>query len=131
MWLLVFGMAVHAAVDWAQDYKSALARAAKEKKLVMMDMYADWCGPCRMLDKTTFADADVQAALSNSFIAVKINIDASREGQELASRFNTQAIPHIVFLDPDGKKVSEIIGYSSPDEFRNELRKITEKVAKK
>ena len=129
--LLAFAIAAHAAVDWAQDYKSALARAAKEKKLVMMDLYADWCGPCRMLDKTTFANSDVQAALSNGFVAVKINIEANRENQELASRFGTSAIPHIVFVDPAGKKVSEIIGYYPPDEFRDELRKVTEKAAKK
>ena len=128
---LVLAVGVYAAVDWAQDYKSALARAAKEKKMVMVDLYADWCGPCRLLDKTTFSNADVQAALAKDFVPVKINIEANAENRDLAARFDTGAIPHIVFLDSDGKKVADLLGYYPPDEFRDELRKVIEKVAKK
>ena len=129
--LLALGICAYAAVDWTQDYKSALARATKEKKLVMVDLYADWCGPCRMLDKTTFSNADVQAALAKDFIAVKVNIDASKENRALAMKLNTGAIPHIVFFDSNGKQLSDLLGYYPPDQFRDELRKVTEKAAKK
>jgi thioredoxin-related protein len=129
--LLALGMGAYAAVDWAQDYKSASARAAKEKKLLMVDLYADWCGPCRMLDRTTFSNADVQAALSKDFVAVKVNIEASKENRDLAIKFDTQVIPHIVFFDSDGKKLSDILGYLPPDRFLDELRKVTKQAAKK
>ena len=118
-------------VDWAQDYKSATGRAAKEKKVLMVDLYADWCGPCRMLDKTTFSNADVQAELSRDFIAVKVNIESTRENRDLARDTNTRAIPHIVFFDSDGKKLSELVGYYPPDQFLDELRKVAKQAAKK
>jgi len=121
----------YAAVDWAQDYKSASVRAAKEKKLLMVDLYADWCGPCRMLDKTTFSNADVQAALSRDFIAVKVNIESTKENRDLATRLDTRAIPHVVFFDSDGKKLSHLVGYYPPDQFLDELRRVTKQAAKK
>jgi thioredoxin 1 len=129
--LLALGVGAYAAVDWAQDYKSASARAAKEKKLLMVDLYADWCGPCRMLDRTTFSNADVQAALSNDFVAVKVNIEASKENRNLAINLDTRVIPHIAFFDSDGKKLSDIFGYLPPDRFLDELRKVTKQAAKK
>ncbi|MGO9245804.1 MAG: thioredoxin family protein [Verrucomicrobiia bacterium] len=128
---LALGVCAYAAVDWAQDYKSALERAGKEKKLVMMDLYADWCGPCKMLDRLTFSNADVQAALSKDFVAVKVNIEGSKENRDLAIQLNTEAIPHIIFFDSNGKKLSEMVGFVPADQFRDELRNVTKIAAKK
>jgi len=132
--LLALAVGAYAAVDWAQDYKSASARAAKEKKLLMVDLYADWCGPCRMLDKTTFSNADVQAALSRDFIAVKVNIesiDGNGNGELAKIKRDTRAIPHIVFYDSGGNKLSDLVGYYPPDRFLDELRMVTKQAAKK
>jgi thiol:disulfide interchange protein len=97
----------------------------------MVDLYADWCGPCKLLDRLTFSNADVQAALSKDFVAVKVNIETSKENRDLAIQLNTAAIPHIVFFDSNGKKLSEIVGFVPADQFRDELRKATETAAKK
>ena len=129
--LLALAVGAYAAVDWAQDYQSATARAAKEKKLLMVDLYANWCGPCRMLDKTTFSNADVQAALARDFIAVKVNIESTEDNRKLASDLNTRAIPHIVFFDSDGKKLSDFFGYYPPDQFLDKLRNVTKQAATK
>ena len=129
--LLALRVGAYAAIDWAQDYKSASVRAANEKKLLMVDLYADWCGPCRMLDKTTFRNADVEAALSRDFITVKVNIESTKENRDLATRLDTRAIPHVVFFDSDGKKLSQLVGYYPPDQFLDELRKVTKQAAKK
>jgi len=120
-----------AALEWQSSYKAALQKAKSENKLVMVDIYAAWCGPCKILDKNTFANKDVVAKLSNSFIAVKIDIDKSPEAVELGRKFDVNAIPHIVFLDAAGKKLSEIVGYVPPDEFLKELDSVTKKAAKK
>lgn len=129
--LLMFGISALAAVDWEHSYKAALEKAKKDNKLVMIDLYADWCGPCRLLDKNTFGNKDVQTRLSNGFIAVKIDLERSKETTELARKFGANAIPHVVFLDSDGKKLSDIIGYVPPDEFLTELDTVAKKAAKK
>jgi thiol:disulfide interchange protein len=120
-----------AAVEWQRNYKSALQKAKSENKLVMVDIYAEWCGPCKFLDKNTFSAKEVMAKLSNGFIAVKIDLDKSPEAMELAKKFSVNAIPHIVFLDPDGKQLSDIVGYVPPDQFLKELDGATKKAAKK
>ncbi len=84
-----------------------------------------------MLDRLTFSNADVQAALSKDFVAVKVNIEGSKENRDLAIQFDTEAIPHVIFFDSSGKKLSEIVGFVPADQFRDELRKATEKAAKK
>jgi thioredoxin 1 len=129
--LLVFGAGAFADVDWGHSYHAALERAGKENKLVMVDMYADWCGPCKLLDRDTFGNKDVQVRLSNGFIAVKIDIETNKEGLELAKQFGGDMIPHILFLDSGGKRISESIGYVPPKEFLKELEDASEKAAKK
>lgn len=128
---LALAACAYAAVDWAKDYKSAQEQARKEKKLLMVDLYANWCGPCKLLDRLTFSNADVQAALSKDFVAVKVNIEENQETRDLAAQLNTEAIPHVVFFDSNGKKLSEMVGFVPADQFRDELRKVTEKAAKK
>jgi len=129
--VLTVCVSARAAVEWQRNYKAALQKAKSENKLVMLDIYAEWCGPCKMLDKNTFSNKDVEARLSNEFIAVKIDLDKSPEAMELAKKFDVNAIPHIVFLDADGKKLSDIVGYIPPDEFLKELDSAAKKAAKK
>jgi thiol:disulfide interchange protein len=129
--VLTVCVSARAAVEWERNYKAALQKAKSENKLVMVDIYAVWCGPCRFLDRNTFSNKDVEARLSNGFIAVKIDLDKSPEATELARKFSVNAIPHIVFLDSDGKRLSDIVGYVPPDEFLKELDGVTKKAAKK
>ena len=73
----------------------------------MIDFYADWCGPCKMLDKHTYSD-DRVAAASTNWVMVRIDVD---KNQGLASYYNVQSIPTIVILDPQGKEVKRETGF--------------------
>ncbi len=120
-----------AAVNWGRDYDAALATAKKDKKLVMVDLYTDWCGWCKKLDKDTYSDKAVEAKLTKDFIAVKVNPEKSQRDAKLSRDFGTTGYPHIVFVDADGKKVSEIGGYLPAAQFLEQLNKISEKATKK
>ena len=128
---LVFGASAFGAVNWEQDYDLGLAKAKKDKKLVMVDMYTDWCGWCRRLDKDTYANKDVADKLAKDFVTVKVNPEKSPKGAKLARQFGTRGYPHIVFVGADGNKVSEIAGYLPPKEFLRQLELISEQAAKK
>lgn len=128
--LIVSALAVTAfadAVKWQTDYNAALALAKKEKKIVMVDVYTDWCGWCKRLDKDVYANPDIQTKLSKSFVSVKVNPEKSRQGMELARNFGTRGYPHIVFLDGEGKKIGEIGGYLPVDQFGKQLDAIASK----
>ena len=128
---LVLNAGALAAVNWGQDYDAALATAKKDKKLVMVDLYTDWCGWCKKLDRDTYTDKDVEAKLTKDFIAVKVNPEKSQRDAKLSRDFGTTGYPHIVFVDADGKKVSEIGGYLPAAQFLEQLNKISEKATKK
>jgi thioredoxin-related protein len=129
MWVL--GASAWAGVAWEQNYDAALAKAKKENKLVMVDVYTDWCGWCKKLDKDTYSQKDVEAKLTKEFIALKINPEKSAQNKQLAKQFGTRGYPHIVFLDAAGKKLSEIGGYLPPKDFLMRLNEVTEQAQKK
>ena len=111
-------------VAWERELGAALGRAHKEKKIVMVDFYADWCGWCKRLDKNTFSDARVQQAL-NRLVPLKLN--AEKEGRSEAQRYRVEGFPTIVFVDAKGNEVGRIGGYMDAGPFLAELEDILRK----
>lgn len=112
-------------VDWKHNYEDALKQAKTEKKTVMVDVYTDWCGYCKKLDKEVYSNKDVQAKLAKEFISVKINPEKNASNAKLAKSLGVRGFPHIAFIDADGNKVSEIGGYVPADKFLKALEKIS------
>ena len=112
------------AVNWQSDYDKAIATAKKDNKLVMVDVYTDWCGWCKKLDRDVYADPKVGERLTKSFVTVKINPEKSLRAAQLARQFGTRGYPHIVFVNGDGKKIGEIGGYVPANEFLKRLDKV-------
>jgi thiol-disulfide isomerase/thioredoxin len=98
-------------------FNEALKAAQIGKKIVMIDFFTTWCGPCKRLDETTWKDEKVQQFLSEKTISLKI--DAEKE-VELAKRYNVRAYPTIVFVRPDGSLMDFIVGYREPKTFMQE-----------
>ena len=90
----------------------------------MVDVYTDWCGWCKKLDRDVYADAKVSEKLAKNFVAVKINPEKTSRAAQLAKQFGTRGYPHIVFVNGDGKKIGEIRGYVSANEFLQRLDKV-------
>ena len=129
----IFGMMLLASaamadtVKWLSDYDKAVAQAKSEKKIVMVDVYTDWCGWCKKLDKDVYSNAKVSEKLSKDFVAVKINPEKSAQNRQLANKFGTRGYPHIVFVNADGKKISEVGGYIPADKFASKLDDVVDK----
>ncbi len=95
-------------------FDAALARAQAEKRLLLVDVYTDWCGWCKKLDREVFADGRVGAA-AKDLVAVKVN--AEKGGEEIARRYRVRGYPTILFLDGAGSVVERIDGYVDADEM--------------
>jgi thioredoxin 1 len=111
-------MASYAAADvmWTDgSFDEVMAAAAKAGVPVMIDFYATWCGPCKLLDKKTYVDPEV-TAFSNKFVNMKVDCEKG-EGVELAKRFRIMNYPTIVFLKSDGTEIDRHIGYLGPKDF--------------
>ena len=78
-----------------------LAKAGKEGKIVFMDAYTTWCGPCKMMSKSTFTDARVAEFYNKNFICAKIDMEKG-EGPALSERYGVQAYPTLLFVNASG-----------------------------
>ncbi len=113
--------AASSAPAWEGSLDRGLQRAAAEKKLVMVFFYTDWCGWCRRMDESTFADAQVQEALAR---LVVVRLNAEKNGRAEAARFRVNSYPNIAFLDASGRQVARIPGFMPAPAFLEELRDV-------
>src|SRR6187397_2698165 len=97
----------------------ALAAAKRDQKVVMIDWFTTWCGPCKKLDATTWKDAEVLAWLGAKAVALKI--DAEKE-VELAKKHRIGAYPTMLFLKADGSEIDRIVGYKTSKDFLSEAQ---------
>lgn len=93
-----------------QDWDKALKDAKAQNKLVFLDIYATWCGPCKMLKKNTFTDAKVAEFFNKNF--VNVSVDGEKGvGPQLAQKFAIQAYPTLIVTKADGQPVLYTMGY--------------------
>ena len=91
------------------SFEEALATAKAENKLVFMDAYAVWCGPCKWMSRNVFTDDYVGEFFNKNFIALKMDMEKG-EGLALARKYGVRAYPTLYFLDETGKVVDQKVG---------------------
>ena len=100
-------------VRWVEGYEAAVAQAKASEKPLLVEFYADWCGPCRLMEATTFRDGKV-VRRAESFVPVRVNIDQRRD---LAVKFGVSSIPYVVVLAPGGEMKADAAGFHTAGQF--------------
>lgn len=132
-----------AEINWIKvdDLEAAQAR---EPRKVMIDVYTQWCGPCKMMMRNTFTNPDVISYINAHYYAVKFDAEGSdpvafkgqtfsnpsyvpnkpgRNGvHELSRAFQVRAYPTIVYLDENLEMIAPISGYKSPQQIELYLK---------
>ncbi len=109
-------------INWHNNFDNAIQVANKENKLVMLDLYTDWCTWCAELDETTFVDEAV-ITKSKDFIAVKINPEEDLLGEELIERYGIVGYPAIVFLNQNGDMLTKVNGFVDAKQFLSSMER--------
>lgn len=97
-------------------WKEVLAKAEAEGKLVFLDAYASWCGPCKMLKAHTFTDQLVGAYFNANFINAKMDMEKG-EGPQLARQYGVTAYPTLFFVKSDGTVVNKAVGFRNAEQL--------------
>ena len=84
------------ALEWNRDYSKAVALAIESNKPMLLDFWADWCAPCKVMEKEVYGDAALIRAVTGKIVLVKIDFDKQ---QELARKYNVSALPFLAFTD--------------------------------
>lgn len=112
-------------VKWTPYNETLLENTAENSKPVIMDVYADWCGPCKLMDKHVFRDSEV-LKLSESFVMVRLDITRKTQNQdEIRKKYSIAGAPTIIFFDKNGNEISELRIESEvkADEFISHMKK--------
>ncbi len=128
--LLVFGtQSVHAeGIQFEHGtWGEALERASQEDKIIFMDAYTTWCGPCKWMSANVMNQPEVGEFFNENFINVKMDMEKG-EGIELAKKYKVGAYPTLAFVDGNGDMVWRVAGALGVEEFMALGKKITDGV---
>jgi thioredoxin-related protein len=124
-----------ARIVWRR-WDDGLQEARRAGKPVLVDVFTDWCGWCKRMDRDVYSRADVREYLTAHFVTVKLDAESDEgaryEGRDLTSsmiaeRFRVTSYPTTVFLGPSGQHIINVPGYVPPDRFLLVLRYIGER----
>lgn len=132
-------------IKWMTFAEALEAQKAVPKKIIM-DVYTSWCGPCKLLDKKTFANRDLARYVNEHFYAVKFNaegneeirfydqnyrnpnFDERRKGRNATHQFTqflgVKGYPTMVFFSEDGDPIMPVVGYYTPQQLEPYLKMI-------
>ncbi|MCG8583033.1 MAG: thioredoxin domain-containing protein [Bacteroidales bacterium] len=94
-------------------FAKALAKAKAEDKLLFVDFYTTWCGPCKKMSKDIFPREEIGTFFNKHFISLKIDAEKG-EGPELAKKYEVKGFPTMIFFNPDGSENKRLVG-ATPD----------------
>lgn len=97
-------------------FQEALAKAKQNNKLLFVDCYTSWCGPCKMLAREVFTNNEVADYFNAHFISLKVDCEKG-EGPALREWFGVSSYPTLLFIDGNGKMVNKIMGASQAPRF--------------
>lgn len=97
-------------------FKEIKAKALKENKLIFIDAYTTWCGPCKQMAKNVFTNDTVADYYNKNFINAKIDMEKG-EGIEIAKLYEVKCYPNLLFVDGKGNLVHRVAGSMSPSSF--------------
>lgn len=84
--------------------------SADSDKLIFIDCYTDWCGPCKRMAATSFKDERVGEVFNKKFINLKIEMEKNPVGNELARRYQVRAYPTLLIIDSKGTLIKKAVG---------------------
>ncbi|TMQ67669.1 MAG: DUF255 domain-containing protein [Candidatus Eisenbacteria bacterium] len=116
-----------------RDWDSGFKEARRQKRIVLVDVYTDWCGWCRRMDRDVYSRPEVREYLQRTFVTVKLDAEADKLGlyqgkaatwRALAAQFGVNGYPTTVFLRPEGEYITRVPGYVPAERFLDVLRYI-------
>lgn len=140
-------------IDWI-SLNEAEKRMKDEPRKVIIDVYTKWCGPCKMMNRTTFQDPDIVEFINDNYYAIKFNAESPDPVEFKGNTYKNEnydpsrklrnsthdltkaiapvngriAYPTVVFLDQSFKLIAPVQGYRSPKDMKPLLEYIQEEV---
>lgn len=107
-------------------HETVLLEAKTKNKLIFIDFYTTWCGPCKWMDSNVFADAEVATLFNKKFVNYKVDAE-DFDGVNLALKYRVDAYPTLVFTDQNGNVLHRIEGMIPKESFLQVVEDVLKK----
>ena len=107
-------------VRWLHDFDQAKREAKKTSRCIFVDVFADWCSWCKVLDKEVYATTEFANFMKN-YVPTKIDAEDNGDGARFAARFEVETLPTLIVTDSDGKLTLRITGFRKTGQLVKEI----------
>lgn len=141
--ILTLGLLFFASIGYSQDqitwlkFEEAVAANQSDPKMLLVDVYTDWCGWCKKMDKETFTDPKVVKYVNDNFYAVKLNAEDNERTfdfmgkkfseAQMAASMRVRSYPNFVIIEPTLQNIAQLPGYRPADAFLEGINELIEK----
>ncbi len=109
---------------WLRDEAQAVAQASREHRPLLVDFGAEWCLPCKEMERRTFADPEVGRELSR-FVLLRIDCtEGTKESEALQKKYDSETLPSVLLFNGSGQKVAKLSEFTPPDKLLPILKQI-------
>jgi tetratricopeptide (TPR) repeat protein len=105
-------------IVWERDYEKAVERARAEGKVILADMFTDWCVLCKDMDRETFGDPVLIRQMANEYVWLKLNTETEDDGKRLQEEFAIVTYPLVLVLDSNGQEIDRIPNFLAAAPFK-------------
>ena len=106
---------------WRTDFEQARADAQRQQLPLLIHFYAEWCSPCRRMDREVLHAPQLTRLLNRKLIAVKVDSDRN---PHLVKKYAVRVLPSDVIIDPQGRQLQQSTGYLSPAAYLAKLNRV-------
>ena len=114
--LSVFGQEAEGIKFIMEDLSQAQSLAKTSDKIIFVDAYTTWCGPCKMMDRSTFKDVEVAKYYNKNFVNIKMDMEKGK-GPSFAQKHSVRGYPSLLFLNAGGELVHRSLGFQDSKKF--------------
>lgn len=104
-------------------WNEMLAKAKAENKVIFVDVYTQWCGPCKLVAKNVFPDKSLGRVYNETFINYKLDAETP-EGKKFIEKYPISGVPTFYYIDAEGKVMNQVIGAKDVAGFINEAEMV-------
>ncbi len=114
--VFVAAVSAQSSTEWGNSVAEARAQAESSNRLILVDLYADWCHWCKRLESDVFSTEEFQL-YSKKFVLLRVDTEDGAEGADLQEKFSAYSLPTILLVDHRLVEFGRVEGYAPTDQF--------------
>ena len=110
-------------LNWISNWQQAIKVAKTQEKLIVLDLYTNWCGWCKIMDVKTYGDPSVIQDLGPKYVWLRLNAETDQDGRQAQKRFRILEYPATLLIDPEEQLFEKTSGFLTSEQLKKVLNK--------